>query len=194
MKNKMIAVDIDGVLAEFDTLFDNFIQKALPDVGKPSHDIYSFKDRYPKHKNKISGLFSKFAKTGEFLKAEPLPGYEKVNLLSATILTKRPKSAAKDTFLWLREHGIKFENIIITTNKSRYIDQTAVILEDHPVYIMPFARAGVRCYLFDKEFNRGIKHENIIRVNGWRDINVKEIKEYAINLNKKKGDKNGLSK
>ena len=179
--NKVVMVDMDGVLAEFDTLFDAFIQKELPDVGRPLHNIYSFKDRYPKYKNKINGLFNKFTKTGGFLGARPMPGFEKVNQLNATILTKRPNGAAEDTFTWLKEHGIKFNNIIITTNKSRYVDQTVVLIEDHPVYIMPFAKAGVKCFLFNKAFNQGIKHENITRVSGWNEINVKEIQEYAIN-------------
>ena len=183
---KKVFCDLDGVLAEFDTLFDDYIQKALPDVGVPLHDVFDFRGRYPKYRNKISGLFNKFTKSGGFLRARPMPGFEKVNLLNATILTKRPKSAADDTFVWLKEHGIKFSNIIITTNKAKYINQTAVILEDHPVYIMPFAKAGVRCYLFDKPFNRHIKHDNIIRVSGWGEIDVKEIKDYAINIMKVK--------
>ena len=178
---KTIMCDMDGVLAEFDTLFDAFVQKHLPDVGKPLQNIYRFKDRYPKYSDKINGLFSRFAKSGGFLEARPTPGFEKVNQLNATILTKRPKSAAEDTYVWLKEHDIVFEQIIITTNKSRYIDYTAVLLEDHPVYIMPFAEAGVKCYLFDKPFNKSVKHKNITRVSGWNEINVKEIKDYAIN-------------
>jgi len=171
-----IMVDMDGVICEFDTLFDTFIQKELPDVGEPLHNIYSFKDRYPKYKNKISGLFNKFTKTNGFLKARPMPGFEKINQLNATILTKRPKGAAEDTYTWLKDHNVKFNNIIITTNKTRYVNQTAVLLEDHPVYIMPFAIAGVKCFLFDKQFNKNIKHKNIIRVSGWNDIDVDEIK------------------
>jgi len=188
-------VDMDGVLAEFDTLFDSFIQKELPDVGKPLCNVFSFKDRYPKYRDKIGRLFTKFSKTGGFLKARPMPGFEKVNLLNATILTKRPQSAAEDTYIWLKEHGIKFNNIIITNNKTKYINQTAVILEDHPVYIMPFALAGIKCFLFDKPFNRGINHENITRVSGWSGINVKEIQQYAINNKNKirREDKNVLS-
>ena len=180
---KKIMCDMDGVLAEFDTLFDAFVQKHLPDVGKPLQNVYRFRDRYPKYSDKINGLFSRFAKSGGFLEARPTPSCEKVNELNATILTKRPKSASEDTYAWLKEHGIKFNNIIITTDKSQYINQTVVLFEDHPVYIMPFAEAGVRCYLFDHPFNRHIKHENIIRVSGWNDknINVKEIKRYAIN-------------
>ena len=180
--NKVIMVDMDGVICEFDTLFDSFIQKELPDVGEPLHNIFSFQDRYPKYRSKISSLFNKFTKSGGFLRARPIPGFEKVNLLNATILTKRPKSAADDTFVWLKEHGIKFSNIIITTNKAKYINSTAVILEDHPVYIMPFANAGIKCYLFDKPFNRHIKHDNIIRVHGWDEINVAEIKSIIKDL------------
>lgn len=167
---------MDGVLAEFDTLFDNFIQKELPDVGEPLHNIFSFQDRYPKYKNKISGLFNKFTKKGGFLKARPIPGFEKVNLLNATILTKRPKAAAEDTYYWLKEHDIKFNNLIITTDKARYIKYTAVLIEDHALYIMPFAKAGVKCYLFDKPFNQDVKHKNITRVSGWDEINVAQIK------------------
>lgn len=179
---KSIMVDMDGVLAIFDSLFDDFVQKELPDVGKPLHNIFSFKDRYPKYRDKMGGLFQKFVRSGGFLRAKPMPGYQKVNQLNATILTKRPKSAAEDTFAWLKANGINFNNIIITNNKAKYINQTAVILEDHPEYIMPFANAGVRCYLFDKPYNRNIKNKNIIRVSGWNEINVKEIKDYAINI------------
>ena len=145
--NKVVMVDMDGVLAEFDILFDQFIQKELPDVGAPLNSSYSFGDRYPKYKSKISGLFYKFTKTGGFLNSRPMPGFEKVNLLNATILTKRPAAAAEDTFTWLKKHGINFNSIIITKNKAKYINKTAAFLEDHPLYIMPFAKAGIKCFL-----------------------------------------------
>lgn len=174
---KMIVVDLDGVCSEFDKIFDQYVHSLFPDAGEPDITHYDFRERYPKYKSEMRNVFRDFVNDGMFLKAKALPGIEKVSRLGATIITKRPKRATEDTYAWLVEHKIKFEKVIITTDKSKYVSETAVIMEDHPMYIMPFAKGGVHCFLFDHPYNRHIQHPNIHRVNGWFDIDVEAVKK-----------------
>jgi uncharacterized HAD superfamily protein len=180
MKKKMIVVDIDGVLARFDELFDAFIQRMMPEIDKPRKEQVHLTDRYNLPTSMIDVVFEKFVNDSMFAYCKPYPDIHRVNYLKdPVIITVRPKEAAEDTYMWLARHDISFNKVIITKDKSKYAKDTAVIFEDRGEYILPFAEAGARCFLFDQPYNQDIKHKNIIRVSGWKDINTSEINSYV---------------
>lgn len=176
----MIVVDIDGVLAKFDELFDAYIQKMMPETDKPRKEQVHLTDRYNLPKEMIDVVFEKFVSDDMFAYCKPYPHIHRVNYLKdPVILTVRPKEAAEDTYMWLARHEINFKKVIITKDKSKYVKDTAVIFEDRGEYILPFAEAGVKCFLFDQPYNQDVKHKNIHRVKGWQDIDTSEINSYA---------------
>jgi len=180
MKKKMIVVDIDGVLARFDDLFDLYIKKMIPDIDEPRKDQVHLTDRYNLPTEIIDTVFEKFVKDGMFTFCKPYHDIHKVSYLKdPVILTVRPKESFEDTHMWLVRNGVNFNKVIMTTDKSQYVKDTAVIFEDRGEYIMPFAEAGVRCFLFDQLYNKDVNHKNIERVSGWKDINTGEINSYV---------------
>ena len=172
----MVICDIDGVLADFDTCFDTYIRKFLPDIGSPVLSEYDFKKRYPNQdQGKIQELFNQFAADGGYYCEDPYPGIEKVSVLTPTIVTSRPETATNDTYAWLIEHKIKFDKIIIARDKSQFVSQARLIFEDKGKNILPFAEAGVPSYLFSHPYNEKVNHPNIIRVNNWAEVDIEKI-------------------
>jgi len=176
MKKKMIVVDIDGVLAKFDELFDSYIKRILPHVDTPKKEEVHLRDRYGIDDDAIDMVFNKFVGDGMFQFCKPLPGIQKINYLhDPVIITVRPKEAAEDTYLWLAGNNLHYKKAIFTKDKSKYAKDTAVIFEDRGDYILPFAEAGVKCYLFDHPYNKDVKHKNITRIKGWNDVKTSDI-------------------
>jgi len=47
------------------------------------------------------------------------------------------------------------------------------MFEDNLDNALKIANKGYKVYLFDKTYNQGLKHKNIIRLNSWRDFKIK---------------------
>jgi uncharacterized HAD superfamily protein len=170
--------DIDGVLCNFDKAFDNYIRGFIPDLEPPVQTEWDFRNRYPTCKpGTIDKFFVDFTDEGLFYYADPYPDIQKVSILNPTIITTRPKESAKDTYAWLIKHKIKFNKVILTEDKSKFINVTKVIFEDKCKNILPFADAGVQCFLFDHPYNRNTNHENITRVSGWSEVNFDSLEK-----------------
>jgi uncharacterized HAD superfamily protein len=172
----MIVCDIDGVLADFDKAFDEYIRRFLPNLGQPLPYEYDFRKRYPDASyGKIGELFNQFAMDGGYYYLEPYVDIQKVSILNPTIITSRPEVATNDSYAWLIEHKIKFKNLIIAHDKSKFVPGTRLIFEDKGKNILPFADAGIPSYLFTQPYNHSVSHKNIIRVNSWSEIDIEKI-------------------
>ena len=51
-----------------------------------------------------------------------------------------------------------------------------LIIEDSPYYSKNCAEKGIKVLLLDKPWNQNCEHENIIRVNNWKEV-LEKIKE-----------------
>ncbi len=54
-----------------------------------------------------------------------------------------------------------------------------LLIEDHREHSLSYADRGIKILLMDKPWNGGIEHENLIRVNDWKEIlrEIEKIKE-----------------
>lgn len=177
MANKMVIVDMDGVLADFDTAFDSYIRKYIPELGEQIKTAYDFRDRYDYNPMKLLRLFEKFARDGKFLELKPYPDIHKANEFNATIITSRPRVAMSDTMVWLKANKIKFKKIIMVRNKNKYIEDAVAIFEDKTKNIMPFAKAGIKCFIYDHPYNQDAQHDNITRFNGWSSLDTVALRK-----------------
>jgi uncharacterized HAD superfamily protein len=45
-----------------------------------------------------------------------------------------------------------------------------IIIEDEPKYALSCAQKGIKVFLLDKPWNQDIEHENVVRVNNWKQV------------------------
>lgn len=171
----MIVCDIDGVLADFDGAFDKYIRQHIPNLGPQILDKYDFRDRYDYNPDALLRLFNKFAREGKFIELKPYADIQKVNEFNPTIITSRPQITASDTYAWLKANKIKFKRVLFARHKSKYVSDTTAIFEDKAKNIMPFANAGVKCFIYDHLYNQDAKHENITRFKDWKSLDTKKL-------------------
>lgn len=104
-------------------------------------------------------------------------------------MTTRPIIFKEKTENWIKKH-IDFPVKIIHSGDF-YLDNKArkkadickeigikIMIEDVAKYALECAEVGILVILFDKPWNKGIKHKNIIRVNNWIEA-LKEINSFA---------------
>ena len=96
-------------------------------------------------------------------------------------VTARELRLTDVTKSWLNENG--FGDIDVYLLGSDYKVEKAkelecnIFIEDNPSNAMQLASVGMKVLLIDNNYNKGVEHENIIRVNNWIDIDA-FIKEY----------------
>lgn len=166
---------MDGVLADFDTAFDKYIRQYIPNLGPQILTAYDFRDRYAYDSDIVLKMFYKFSRQGGFLDLKPYPDIQKVNEFKPTIVTSRPKTTASDTYAWLKANKIEFKRVIFVRTKNKYIPDAIAIFEDKVKNIMPFANAGVKCFIYDHPHNQDANHNNITRFKNWTTLDTKKI-------------------
>ncbi len=98
-------------------------------------------------------------------------------------VTARSEILTDITRSWLNQHG--FSEIDVYLLGSDYkIDKAKelechIFIEDNPSNAMQLADEGMKVLLIDTNYNRETKHDNIVRVNNWDDIN-EFIEKYYI--------------
>lgn len=86
------------------------------------------------------------------------------------------KFAKAHTLRWLESHSIPFHALHFEHDKHVIAKNLKVdlFIEDSPKNSLLLAKEGIPVLLMDKPYNKGVKHELITRVKGWKDID-KEI-------------------
>lgn len=173
--------DIDGVLADFQSYFDFFIEMLFKSKNIiVNYGDYNLARRYKISEEDLNKALNMFTDESLFRDLKKLPGAEKVSVLKPMIITARPAKAKPQTVNWLINNGIRFSNIQLTQDKGYFADPKYILghFEDNPEFAMDFANAGVPVYLFDAPYNRHVSHPKIIRVKGWGDINIGKLADY----------------
>jgi uncharacterized HAD superfamily protein len=186
--DKLLAVDIDGVLADyvtgyFDFLFHNdyIAEHFLIDTA-----TYNLSERFGMNKADEEKAKREFQEGGGFVSLPVFPdaletlnwarelGY-KIALVSA-----RPyleiRRIHSDTINWLDKNKIPYDAIFWGKDKADivfanlYPIEPTWFVEDRDKHAIELANEGIPVLLMDRPYNQGVHHEKIIRVSGWRDI------------------------
>lgn len=187
--NKVIGIDIDGVLAKYPESFIKFIE----DQEQINLNFFKFK-RYD-----IYGQLSKFIDGGEKRMKElkhlyrltgqkrfievvegSVEGLKQLKMMgySIVLLTARPykqyRRIFSDTLEWLKENKFEFDAIVWDEEKEERIikefPKMKVMVEDVASNANKIARKGYKVFLLDKLYNQLPIHENVIRVKNWEEI------------------------
>ncbi len=186
---KIIAFDIDGVLADYSSAFIDYIRikKELSDDVKIIHNEYHFASILPDFTyEEESELAASFVNEGNL---RHLPCYEGAKELLRTLrsmgykivlITARPYKRFRrmydDTMYWLNNNGIVCDKIIWNDNKadaiqSLYPAYTDYFVEDRDKHVLEVSSLGVNVILIDKLYNRTLANSKRIT----RIDNIKEV-------------------
>ena len=185
---RIVGVDIDGVLADYSTGFFNFLGKekglVFSGVSVPRDLLskgYASLTEYEEWKHDFrSGGYKRdlpvINGAAEFVSWLKKEGYGVVLLTSRPY--KRYKRIFADTIGWLKEHGIIYDAIIFDEEKNmrlyrEYGNKVKFFVEDEAEKAGSIAKVGIRVYLVDKPYNR-VSYDGVIRVSSLRDIMERE--------------------
>lgn len=85
-----------------------------------------------------------------------------------------------DTFKWLKENGICYDEIVLNAQKKAEIaldKKIDLFIDDSFKNCQGVANAGVKTFLMNSRMNKGLEAENITRVYSWLDIYQRIKKE-----------------
>jgi len=180
-----IGIDIDEVIVEFlDSFLEFYNSKHNKNFKKEDFKSYIFEETLGGTHEDSVNLIKEFSYSEDPKLVED--ALEVINQLAKghelIVLTARhPMFKEKTTHLLKKHFGDIFLEILYTgeafekqgVTKADLCKNLGVnfIIEDNKLFSFECAQKGIRFFLLDKPWNQNHEeHENIIRVNNWREI------------------------
>ena len=169
-KKPVAIVDIDDVLGEFRLTFSKWLYKKFNIVADVNSKEYYFIDALKETGKNPEGIFLKFVAEGGFNQLEPVENCLSFieNLVERGywihLLTARPDEnviCLHDTYQWLDDTGIYFDDISFASEKfrwcaqSKYYNSNAIrfSIDDSPKHVMDYTKHGIECFYPFKTYN-----------------------------------------
>ena len=83
------------------------------------------------------------------------------------IVTARRPHSRPQTLRWLERHGLPFDALYHTEEKTEIPETITAAIDDHPHHIQAYRSLDRQVFVMDQPWNRAIPHADVIRVNGW---------------------------
>lgn len=83
------------------------------------------------------------------------------------IVTARRPYSRPQTLRWLESHGLPFDALYHTEEKTDIPETITAAIDDHPHHIQAYRGLGRQVFVMDQPWNRAIPHADVIRVTGW---------------------------
>lgn len=178
---KRFAVDIDGVIADIGQGLEKLLSKRLNREVK-SEEITQYDLSYMGVKSKeLKQIFNKdFYKNLPVIEGarETLSCLYPDNYISLVTSRNQYPEVMRDTFNWLIDNGILFDNLVQSTNKAEAMrnENLDFLIDDYFVTCRNLAKEGIDSFLFEQPWNREIKrktameYKHIKRVKNWKDV------------------------
>lgn len=178
---KRIGIDIDGVITDIGSGLEKLLSQRLNRVVKKdeitNYDL--------KHMGVDSSELNKIF-NHEFYKNLPVIENTREilyclydnNYISLITARDQYPEVMKDTFDWLIDNGILFDNLTQSANKIEVIKKENLdfLIDDYYVTCKNLANNGVDSLLFGQPWNRGVEktstseYKHIKRVKNWKHI------------------------
>lgn len=181
----MIALDIDGVLADSATQLRFHLIEELglqvDDIGPTPTEYSDFASQFPERTHEqVREIAARCFASGEgqvYSNALIMPGSSNgANWLARRGLlkgyvTRRPARTRAQTKNWLREHGFPnapLEHAPDGEGKADYAKKlkATVMIEDNPTELEALSEAGLSVIVMDWPYNRALEHPHV-RVSDW---------------------------
>jgi len=180
--NRIIAIDIDGVLNDYPKtwvdyangeLYTEYENLSQLKQGVSYTDYNALKRKY--RTSRIKETFEPKEGAKELLNFLKSKGYFIV------IMTSRPIEEYNEllfqTINWLRKNGLEYDFLYFSKRKHLDIiekfNNLSFMIEDNRAYANAVSNHGYRVFLVDNEYNKGETNNGVIRVH-----NLSEISEY----------------
>lgn len=166
------AVDIDNVLGraepEVQRLFREVTGTPWP-VGK--YGSAGGLDSSEYDRVLIEKIFSRFHEESiPLLPLFPAAKYA-LGVLHRTcriiIVTARRPYSRPQTLQWLTTHGLPFDALYHTEEKTEIPESITLAIDDHPDHLQSYQAVGARVFVMDQPWNRHVVDTKVIRVTGW---------------------------
>jgi len=166
------AVDIDNVLGraepEVQRLFQELTGTPWP-IGK--YGSAGGLDSSEIERSLIEEIFTRFHEES-IPQLALYPGAKYVlEVLHQTcriiIVTARRPYSRPQTLAWLTAHGLPFDALYHTEEKTEIPESITVAVDDHPEHLQSYQAVGARVFVMDQPWNRLVTDPNVIRVGGW---------------------------
>lgn len=165
--DKIACLDIDGVLADFESAF-------AERFGWERRDLVELEERYPSKSYEID-LFVNSTRTYENLNIVQL-GVDIANFLCRKgfdihIVSSRPSYTSQISGLWLKQNKIPFHylSVGITHKVGYYMSlHPSIVVEDMVDIAIGVGRFGVHSFLINQPWNE----------NKWENGSVKRIRKF----------------
>lgn len=169
---RCFAIDIDNVLgqAEFEVqrLFQELTGKPWP-VGL--YGSAGGLDTSPVARDLVEKIFSRFHE--ESIPRLPLfPGAKQAMAIlhrryRLIIVTARRPHSRPQTLQWLTKHGLPFDALYHTEEKTKIPEVITAAIDDHPHHIEGYRALCRQVFVMDQPWNRQMESTEVIRVKGW---------------------------
>ena len=169
------AVDIDNVLGraelEIQRLFQEVTGKEWP-VGM--YGSAGGLDSSAFQGDVIEEIFSRFHE--KCISQLPLlPGAKyTLEVIHRThriiIVTARRPYSRPQTLEWLTRHGLPFDALYHTEEKTEIPESITLAIDDHPHHLQSYQAVGARVFVMDQPWNRHVVDAKVIRITGWDDL------------------------
>jgi len=188
-----VFIDIDNIVADFESAFRRFLNKKLHKKSK-REDIceFDFYKCFKITKEEEKRLHNEFMKHNGYKKLKYVKGSiegikELREFCNIKFLTSRPQEIRDTTIKWFNKIKIplKHEDLIFSRDKLNHEMKFDVIIEDRWEDALRLAQKNKKVILFDYPWNRKtdkngnpLGHRNIIRIFNWKEI-IESIENIA---------------
>ena len=192
-----IGIDLDEVTADLITqLLDFYYKKTGKLIRKKDFHSYNWWEVWGVTREEAIKIYYDFYNSRYYDNIKPIEkAIESINYLKDKneifIITSRPTDHKKKTNLWIKRHLPNVPVKVIysddfykegNSSKQNICKKLGIslIIEDHKKYSMDCAESGIRTILFNKPWNQGVEHKNIVRVEDWTEA-IKEVNKFRRN-------------
>ena len=184
---KVLVVDIDDVVCDFRSYFNNWLHKTYNVYVDPESTSY-YSSKEVKNKGlSPEGVFEDFISNNEFLNVNVIESMKEFLKLAKQdgmyiqLLTSRPNNNLKckyQTYTWLKNNNISFDNLDFAAEKyiwvakqDFYVNGNMICaIDDSPKHAMEYATHDVKVLVPKKPYNQHLSHKNITHYN-LKDLN-----------------------
>ena len=86
------------------------------------------------------------------------------------IITARRPSARLQTLDWLYSHGLPFDELHLTDEKTGVADNLIFAVDDHPEHVQSYVKQGIKVFIMDQPWNQCFSVSGVIRVTNWKQL------------------------
>ena len=179
LDQKVIVVDIDDVVCDFRSYFNNWLYKSYNVYVDPNSTSYYSSKEVKSKGFSPEGVFEDFISNNEFLNINVIESMKEfLNLakkdgIYIQLLTSRPSNNLKckyQTYAWLKNNNIPFDNLDFAAEKyiwiakqDFYINGNMICaIDDSPKHAMEYATHDIKVFVPKMPYNKKISHKNII--------------------------------